>query len=156
MDDGDNWIPITLQRVILRDKCDQQWIYLQEQDGTRGFPSLIATHEALEIHRVATCMQTQRPLTHALTHETIRALGGNLERVDIDDVAKGTFYAKLVLKNSAGELTAVDARPSDALAIGLRQGCPFRVRESVLQEVRTDKSGPDPMPGEDPLGEAPS
>lgn len=135
-----------LQRIILRDKSDRQWIYLKEHDGKRGFPILIGTPEALEIHRVATASPTERPLTHALAHGLIEALGAELERVDIVDLRDNTFYAQLVLRNAAGELAMVDARPSDALALGLRAGCPIRVAESVLEQVRTDRQGSDPMP----------
>lgn len=140
------WIPMMLQRVILRDKSDRQWIYLKERDGKRGFPILIGTPEALEIHRVATASATERPLTHALTSGVIEALGGELERVDIIDLRSNTFYAQLALRTADGELAMVDARPSDALALGLRAGCPIRVAESVLEQVRTDKKGTDPLP----------
>ncbi|MFT7677795.1 MAG: bifunctional DNase/RNase [Planctomycetota bacterium] len=139
-----------LQRVILRDKSDRQWIYLKEQEGERGFPILIGTPEALEIHRVATASATERPLTHALTHGVIEAMGGELERVDIVDLRNNTFYAQLVLRNPAGDMAMVDARPSDALALGLRAGCPIRVAESVLEQVRTDKQTGDPLPDSPP------
>jgi bifunctional DNase/RNase len=52
-----------------------------------------------------------------------------------------------VLQNKKGEtIAAVDARPSDAVALALRAGCPMHVAEFVLEGVRTDTSGPDPLP----------
>ena len=128
------------------DKSDQQWIYLQEEDGKRGFPILIGTPEAMEIQRVVAGLNTERPLTHALTSGTIEALGGEIERVDIVDLRQNTFYAALVLRRASGDLCMLDARPSDALALGMRAGAEIRVAESILERARTDTSGPDPLP----------
>ena len=87
----------------------------------------------------------------AEVEDTIRrggALGSDLRRVDIVALKNNTFYAQLVLQNKKGDVNAVvDARPSDAVALALRAKCPLRVAEEVLEHVRTDTSGPDPLPG---------
>ncbi|MEE8466867.1 MAG: bifunctional nuclease family protein, partial [Planctomycetota bacterium] len=110
-----------------------------------GFPIIIGTSEASEIQRVLTNRQPQRPLTHQLAHSAIEALGARLERVDIVDLRDNTFFARVVLVRDEEEFQ-LDARPSDALALGLRAGCPIRVAESILESTRTDTSGPDPLP----------
>ena len=57
------------------------------------------------------------------------------------DLRSNTFFAQLVLHGEGGDLRAVvDARPSDAVAFALRAGCPMRVAESVLEQVRTDRA----------------
>ena len=148
--DGTSMVDMALSRIVIREGADQQYIFLREQGGQRGFPIVIGTAEACEIRRVVAGLQTQRPLTHQLAFEAIRALGTELKRVDIVDLRDNTFFAQLVLQNKAGELTAVvDARPSDAVALALRARCPIRVAQSVLEMVRTDTSGPDPLPGAD-------
>lgn len=149
-------IPVVLVRIVIREITDQQYIFLRERDGQRGFPIVIGSSEALEIQRVVTGLQTERPLTHQLAYDTIRALGSDLRRVDIVSLRNNTFYAQIVLQNKKGELNAVvDARPSDAVALALRAGCPLRVAEDVLESVRTDAGGPDPLPGpEEPPGPA--
>ena len=146
MDDAD-MVDMSLGRIVIREGSDHQYIYLKEKRGERGFPIVIGSNEAWEIHRVVTKCSTERPLTHQLTHNIMEALGTKLKRVDIVDLKNNTFYAQLVLQNSEGELTAVvDARPSDAIAIALRARCELRVAEDVLENVRTDVSGPDPLP----------
>lgn len=149
-------IPVVLGRIVIRKEADQQYIFLRERDGQRGFPIVIGTSEASEIRRVVTGEQTERPLTHQLAYDAIRALGSDLRRVDIVSLRNNTFYAQVVLQNKKGELNAVvDARPSDAVALALRAGCPLRVAEDVLESVRTDPGGPDPLPApEDPQGPA--
>lgn len=145
--DGTVMVPLALGRIVIREGSDQQYIYLKECQGQRGFPIVIGTNEAYEIRRVVTGVQPERPLTHQLAYEAIKALGGDLKRVDIVDLRNNTFFAQLVLQNKKGELSAVvDARPSDAVALALRAKCPLRVAESVLEIVRSDTSGPDPLP----------
>ena len=139
-------IDVQLSRIVRREGALQQWILLTERDGERSFTIVIGASEAEEIHRVVTKEQPKRPLTHQLAFDSIQALGGQLQQVNIVRLHNNTFYAELVLSKNGGGTTAVDARPSDALAIGLRAGCPIRVAEWVLQEARTDESGPDPLP----------
>ena len=146
----DPWVDMRLARVIVRDQSDQQWIYLSEIDGQRGFPIVIGSPEAREIQRVVTGAEMERPLTHQMTHASIEALDARLTRVDITDLRNNTFFARLILVDAQGEERHIDARPSDAVCLGLRAGCGIRVAESVLEQVRTDQSGPDALPPEDP------
>lgn len=145
--EGTAMVAMMLGRIIIRENSDQQYIFLREREGKRSFPIVIGTNEALEIDRVTKGIQPERPLTHQLAYESIKALGADLKRVDIVDLRNNTFFAQVVLQNKKGELTAVvDARPSDAVALAMRARCPLRVAESVLELVRTDTSGPDPLP----------
>ena len=152
--DDAKMVDMALSRIVIREGSEQQYIYLQERGGGRGFPIVIGMNEACEIRRVVAGLQTQRPLTHQLTFETIRALGTELKHVDIVDLRENTFFAQIVLHKKEGELSAVvDARPSDAVALALRANCPIRVAQSVLEMVRTDPAGPDPIPtGEEDAG----
>jgi bifunctional DNase/RNase len=144
----DAMIAVRLARIVLREDSPQQWIHLQEQEGERGFPIVIGLSEASEIRRVLHGDTTPRPLTHQLAQGLIDGLGATLRGVDIVDLRDNTFYAELVLDGADGEEVRIDARPSDALALGLRSGCTLRVAESVLEQVRLDKgnAGPDPQP----------
>ena len=153
--EGVPMVPVDLGRIVIREGADQQYIFLKERSGQRGFPIVIGTSEAHEIRRVVTGLQTERPLTHQLAYDAIRALGSDLRRVDIVALKNNTFYAQIVLQNKKGDLKAVvDARPSDAVALALRAKCPLRVAEEVLEHVRTDQSGPDPLPGPEAPPEA--
>lgn len=142
--DGPRMIDVALSRIVIREGSEQQYIFLQESGGGRGFPIVIGTSEACEIRRVVAGLQTPRPLTHQLAFETIRALETELQHVDIVDLRDNTFFAQLVLRRKAGNLTAVvDARPSDAVALALRAKCPIRVAASVFDMVLPDVPGPE-------------
>ena len=135
-------LDVDLGRIVLRDGVEQQYIVLVERNGKRGLPIVIGINEALEIHRVVHGIEPERPLTHQLAYSAIRALGAHLKQVDIVDLRKNTFYAHLVLQNDEHEeLTVVDARPSDAIALALRARCPIRVAESVLAQGRASEDG---------------
>ena len=127
--DESQMVDVALGRIVIQDGVDRQHIYLSEREGKRGFPIMIGSGEAYEIHRVVMGIEPERPLTHQLAFEVIRALGCSLKRVDIVALRENTFYAQMVLQNPKGDETAViDARPSDALALALRARCPRSIR----------------------------
>lgn len=132
-------IEVMLSRIVLRDGASNQYIFLSELEGTRSFPIVIGQNEALEIHRVVHGVELERPLTHQLAFAAIQALGGAIESVDIVDLKKNTFYARIQLVGH-DESAALDARPSDAIALALRAKCRIRVAEDVLERA-LDTSG---------------
>ncbi len=143
-------VEMLLGRIVMREDSAQQFIYLTERGGARGFPIVIGAVEAAEIHRVVTAAESPRPLTHQLAHAIAAALHAEIIRCDIVDLRQNTFFAQLVLKRrGSDELSVVDARPSDAIALALRAKATIRVAESVLDQVRTDTST-DPLPKPEP------
>jgi len=131
----DRMVECELARIIINENSDQQYIFLREKQGSRQFPIVIAIMEALAIDRFVKEQQTQRPLTHELLSETIRSLGAQVERIEVTQLKDHTFFANLVLERN-GESIEVDARPSDAIAIGVRNGSPIFVHEDVLEEAQ--------------------
>jgi len=153
-----SYVDLRLVRVVLREHSDQQWIFLEESapagdSAPRGFPIVIGSGEAGEIHRLLTDVDTPRPLTHQLAAQAIGALGSRVIGADIIDLRANTFYARLRLSALPGppldsdpgaptdaEEILLDARPSDAVALALRHGAKIRVTESLLEQVRTDNA----------------
>ena len=76
----------------------------------------------------------RRPLTHDLLSTLIERLGGKLERVLIDDLSNSTFFAKLFISINGRTLT-IDARPSDSIALALRQDAPIFASEAVMRSA---------------------
>jgi bifunctional DNase/RNase len=94
---------------------------------------------ALEIEKVA----AQRPLTHDLLKNFILQCGFEMQRVVISDLRNNTFYALIELIDAAGGNVALDARPSDAIALALRLDCPIFVKQKVF-DVSTVSNEPEP------------
>jgi uncharacterized protein len=110
-------------------------LVLRDDAGERTLPIWIGMFEA---HAVALQLEntgSARPMTHDLLKHVIEALGGAVTEVHITDVRDGTFYAVVYL-TASGDLMAVDARPSDALALALRTRAPVFVAEHVLADAK--------------------
>lgn len=67
-------------------------------------------------------------------NKVIGSLGANISRVEVTELKNGTFYANLVLQRDGSEIE-VDARPSDAIALAIRNSSQIFVAEQVLEEV---------------------
>ena len=76
-----------------------------------------------------------RPLTHDLLAMVIDGLGARVERVVINDQRDSTYFARLFLERER-EVIAVDARPSDGMALALRTAAPIYLEDSLLAKVR--------------------
>jgi bifunctional DNase/RNase len=77
-------------------------------------------------------VEVPRPLTHDLIISLLSALHAELLRIEINDLVDGTFYARFVLVQGGEELL-VDTRPSDAIGVAVRSGCPVFIAESVVE-----------------------
>ena len=83
-------------------------------------------------------VKKDRPLTHDLIGNIFLGLGIVLERVVINDVDNGTFFARIILtmSNELGQkIVEVDARPSDSLVLALQQKKPVFVARAVYDAV---------------------
>jgi len=123
-----------LARVIISETSDQQMIVLREKDGERSFPIIIGIFEAVAIDRRLKGAELPRPLTHDLLDNVIKGMGGKLSRIVVNDLKDNTFYARLHIVRGEEEIE-IDARPSDAVALAVRAGCPIFVEDSVLEKV---------------------
>jgi len=55
----------------------------------------------------------------------------------IDDLKKHTYFAKIRVRRD-GEITEIDCRPSDAIAVAVTARVPIWVAEHVLVETTED------------------
>jgi len=111
-------------------------VILRDKDGERVLPIWVGVFEANAIHMQIEGVQPPRPMTHDLLKTVIQELGGRVERVVVCDLKENTFYATLHVQSERG-LLAVDARPSDAMALALRTGARIFVEEAVIQNARS-------------------
>lgn len=83
--------------------------------------------------------QKERPLTHDLLAHILRALGAQIDRVVINDLKRGTYFARLILSAEnelqQRKIIEIDARPSDCIAMATQQTAPIYVSQDVWEEV---------------------
>ena len=127
-------VEMKLKRIIISEVSDQQIIVLKEVDGDRSFPIVIGIFEATSIDRRVRGNIAPRPLTHDLVVATIEQLGGELQDIFISDLREHTYFAKIRIRMN-GELTEVDSRPSDAIALAVTARVPIYVAEDVLSDA---------------------
>ena len=126
--------PVELSRILIRELTDMQVIELTEVGGTRSFPIVIGLTEACAIERRLKGCEVSRPQTHDLLATIIERLGARVVRIEIPELKNETFFAKIILSHDGKEFE-IDARPSDAIAIGVAQRAPLFVEESVIEEA---------------------
>lgn len=90
------------------------------------------------IQRAINEEEVVRPMTHDLMLTLLDGLGASVERVVINDVQKGTFFARLIvsMENELGQkIIEVDARPSDSIVLALNGKRPLYVAKKVFETV---------------------
>ena len=132
-------IEMHLARILIRETTSAQIIELRETHPLHGeprsFPIVIGISEAVAIDRRLSGFEIGRPMTHDLLANTIEALGANLESIAITDISEGTFFATLVMTDRDGKRIEIDARPSDAIALGVAGDVPIYVSDTVIDDA---------------------
>lgn len=104
----------------------------QETESARQLPIRVGSFEATAITMGVNARPGARPMTHDLLSSTISALGATCASVRIVGVQGTTFFAQVELIREDGEHVFLDARPSDALALAVRDEAPLYAEDSVL------------------------
>ncbi|WP_251212964.1 bifunctional nuclease family protein [Adlercreutzia murintestinalis] len=106
----------------------------QQPGKSRIVPVWIGANEAMQLGIALEHAKLPRPMTHDLFIDAITNLDACVDHVVIDRVEGQTFFAKLVLRQG-GRLIALDARPTDALSLAIREDSPFMIEDQVLQQA---------------------
>lgn len=120
-------------------------LVLGEQEGNRRLPIIIGMFEAQAIAIEIEKIIPNRPMTHDLFKSFAHSFSYKVDEIIISDLKEGVFFAKILCSNGTESLE-IDARPSDAIAIGLRFESPIYTYESILAEagiVLTDETEDD-------------
>lgn len=105
-----------------------------EKRNGRVVPIWVGVSEATQLGIALEHVRFARPMTHDLFLDALTNLDTVVESVVIDDVKGQTFFAKLKLQH-AGRTITLDARPSDAISLALREQAPLYMSESVLERA---------------------
>lgn len=148
-----------LSRLLIRELTDMQIIELREvlpadeapksaaggeggeasSPAGRTFPIVIGLPEAQAIDRRLKGLKVSRPQTHDLMANIIEEMGGKLQSITINDLSGGTFFATLRIRQGDHDVS-IDARPSDAIALGIAGSVPIYVAEHVLDAAAAEEA----------------
>ena len=135
-------IEMTIKGLMVDPITNMPIVILRDEEGDRVLPIWVGIFEANAIALQIENVTTPRPMTHDLLRNVIADLDGSVEKIVVSDLKENTFYA-LIYVRTRGELVAVDARPSDAIALALRVSAPIFVEDEVVKNAKNLEFSPD-------------
>lgn len=152
-------IELKIESVRVSLMSPNQVVILKESDGERRLPIFIGKAEGDAITFQLNGVAVPRPLTHDLAADILSKLDAKLSHVLISDLRNQHFFATIVLQTQTNEGSAetdneviLDARPSDAIAIAVRMGCPIFIEERVMDEAGIRPAQETGVVGQEDLG----
>ena len=135
-------IEMKVMGIALDTRTGSPIVVLHDKENRKALPIWIGSAEASAIIRKIENLTVSRPMPHELIVNLIEKSGYELEKIEINDVEKETYYATLFLKDNDGNVLQIDSRPSDAIAIAIRIDAPIFVTANVISNgsVSTDSA----------------
>ncbi|MFQ6617188.1 MAG: bifunctional nuclease family protein [Fidelibacterota bacterium] len=119
--------------VVLKD-CKSDFI----------IPIWIGLNEAIEIANQIKGIQisgkgnititTTKPSPHDIINSILKSSNLSFEKIVISDIREHIYYAKLYLRKDK-KLIKIDSRPSDALALAMKNKVPIYVSKRVIDKI---------------------
>ncbi len=109
-------------------------ILLQEEEGSGILPIGIGHAEAQAIMVALKDIELPRPISYDLMNKVLKSFDASPERVVVNDLQDGTFYARFVVRQGDDRYT-FDARPSDSIAMALRTDTPIFIADNVAHRA---------------------
>lgn len=133
-------IEMKVMGIALDTRTGSPIVVLHDLENRKALPIWIGSAEASSIIRKIENLSVARPMTHDLIINIIEQVGYTLEKIEINDVEKDTYYATMFLSNDEGKTIEIDSRPSDAIAVAIRVDAPIFVTANVISNgsVSTD------------------
>ena len=129
-------IEMTIKGLMVDPITNSPIVILRDKEGQKVLPIWVGIFEANAIALQIENISTPRPMTHDLLRNVIQDLKASVQKIVVCDLQENTFYALIYLTLDGGTV-AIDARPSDAIALALRTRAPIFVEDTVLDNAKT-------------------
>jgi len=129
-------IEMSIKGLMVDPITNMPIVILRDKDGQKVLPIWVGIFEANAIALQIENIATPRPMTHDLLRNVIQDLKASVQKVVVSDLQDNTFYALIYLSLN-GDTLAIDARPSDAIALALRTRAPIFVEDTVIDHAKT-------------------
>ncbi len=145
---------VQVQVLGVMDTQGSKAVILKEAESGTLLPIWIGEAEAFSIQLRIDRQRFQRPLTHDLMDRMMRELGGELVKVQVDDLRNNTFLGTITMRQGK-RVFSLDARPSDSIALAIGNQTPIFVSRQVLESagIKQDEQKPEEEPA--PEGDQP-
>lgn len=128
-------IPVEVVGVRIEMPSNQPIVLLKELDGSRFLPIWVGAVEATAIAFAQQGLTPGRPMTHDLLKATFDEFGATVTAIHITELREGVFYSTILSRDSQARGHAIDARPSDAIALALRTRSNILVGATLMDEA---------------------
>ena len=135
-------IEMTIKGLMVDPITNSPIVILRDKEGTKVLPIWVGIFEANAIALQIENVSTPRPMTHDLLRNVIQDLKASVQKIVVCDLQENTFYALIYLSLN-GSTVAIDARPSDAIALALRTRAPIFVEDAVIDHAKTIDQSPE-------------
>ena len=129
-------VPMSIKGLMLDPVSNSPIVVLKDEEEKFFLPIWVGIFEANAIALQLENVTTPRPMTHDLLRNVISDLDARVDRIVVCDLRENTFYALIYLGLNGGTV-AIDARPSDAIALALRTRAPIFVEDTVIDHAKT-------------------
>lgn len=133
-------VEVQIRGLMMDPATNMPIVVLKDVGSDAVLPIWVGMYEANAIALELEKTTTPRPMTHDLLRDVTLGLNAEVRKVVVTELKDDTFYA-VIWMEQAGETVAVDARPSDALAMALRWDCPIYVSREVLERSKQFSAG---------------
>jgi bifunctional DNase/RNase len=133
-------VEVRIRGLMMDPSTKMPIVVLNDLAGEVVLPIWVGLFEANAIALEIEKATTPRPMTHDLLRAAIDGLNARVTRVVVGSLREDTFHATIWMHH-AGEIVALDARPSDAIALALRSDCPIFVSHQVFEHARRASNG---------------
>lgn len=128
-------VEVRIRGLMMDPSTRQPIVVLNDLGGDVVLPIWVGLFEANAIYLEIEKSTMPRPMTHDLLRNAIAGLNARVTRVVVGALREDTFHATIWLDQN-GEAVAIDARPSDAIALALRSDCPIFVSRQIFEHAR--------------------
>jgi len=128
-------IEMTIKGLMIDPITNMPIVILKDKEGDRVLPIWVGVFEANAIALQIENISTPRPMTHDLLRNILSEIEADVQRIVVCELKDNTFYAMIYL-DCEGQTMAVDARPSDAIALALRTKAPIFVEDDVVESAK--------------------
>ena len=127
-------VEVVIDSIRVSLMSQQRIVILREADAERYLAIWIGPYEAEAITIALQDVEVQRPLTHDLLRNVFQALNARILRVEVTTLRNDVYFGNIVAEVNGYNLD-IDTRPSDALALAVRDNVPILVSQEVMEEA---------------------
>ncbi len=139
-------IELTVRDVVPLREAQTHAVVLATRDGATVLPIFVDEGAAVSIAFRLAHREPPHPLSQDLLASVVQQLGGRVTEVRIDDLRDDVYTGRLFIQQGARKV-AIDARPSDSIALALRGKARILVTRKVLTEAGIDRGEIDALRG---------